>query len=114
MRPLYLIEPAVQIIVNGRAGTRPDLPRLHVESWRPVYSGKRKAVGRAPVWETPPAEVALQRASYAAWRFGLTLLAGQLAGLDRFNVTGPSVSEAPWLGDNEPAPCVRTLESLTG
>lgn len=114
MRPLYLIEPAVQLIVNGRAGTRPDLSRLHVENWRPVYGGKRKAVGRGPVWETPPAEVALQRATYAAWRFGLTVLAGLLTGLDRFDVAGPSVAEAPWLGDNEPAEGVRVLESLTG
>ena len=114
MRPLYLIEPAVQIIVNAKAGTRPDLPRLHVESWRPVYGGKRKAVGRAPVWETPPAEVALQRATYAAWRFGLAVLAGMLDGLDRFTVTGPRVAEAPWIGDNDRAPVGHVLENLTG
>lgn len=112
MRPLYLIELAVQLIIDGQASTQSDLPRLHVESWRPVYGGKRKAVACVPVWETPPAEVLLQRATYAAWRFSLTLLAGQLTSLDRFNVTGPSVSE-PWIGNNEPALCARVLESLT-
>lgn len=95
-RALHLIEPAVALVACGRAGVRPDVSPLRIERLRPRYAGQRKVVGHDPVYETAPATVALERATYAVWHHALTLLAGLLAGLERFQVVGPSAPSAPW------------------
>ncbi|SCM73407.1 hypothetical protein KL86PLE_110055 [uncultured Pleomorphomonas sp.] len=83
--PLETISTSVLIILNGRAGNRPE---WHPD-WRP---GSRASEG-----EPDRREVMHARAVYLAWRLGLCRLAEALAGrLADFDVVGPEAPEAPW------------------
>jgi hypothetical protein len=83
--PLEEVSAAVLVILNGRAGSRPD--------WHPDWRPGSLATDGAP----DRREVMHARAVYLAWRLALTRLATQLKGvLTDFDVTPPQAPEAPW------------------
>lgn len=94
---LHRIDPIVQLVMNGRARTRPCVSPLVVTHQSPRYAGRRKVVGYDPVYETAAHAIALERATYAVWHCALGLLVDQLQDLDFYRVTGPSAPAAPWL-----------------
>jgi len=97
MRRLQKINTSVLVILNARAGTRPDVDELEVEYMRPVYRGRNEEViGYEPIYVTSPEIVAVQRAEYQTWHCALGLLAAQLTNLALFDVSGPAAPFAPW------------------